>query len=74
MNINSVKFLSQVSLIKNIYNIYAKFRKYEYFKKLIKYVKKKEHISNLSLNLSSAFDDIKTKEKKIVLSKIFKYF
>ena len=74
MNINSVKFLSQVSLIKNIYNIYAKFRKYEYFKKLIKYVKTKEHISNLSLNLSSAFDDIKTKEKKIVLSKIFKYF
>ena len=74
MNINSVRFLSHASLIKNIYDIYAKYRKFECYKILINYSKSKKNISDFSKNLSSAFDDIKLKEKKIVLEKIFKYF
>ena len=44
MNINSVKFISQVSLIKNIYDYYTQFRKFEYFLKLKKYSQKKMSI------------------------------
>ena len=73
MNINSARLISQVSLIKNIYDYYEKFRKYEYYLKLIRYAKKKKYISDFSNDLSSAFNDIKLKEKKVVLSKIFKY-
>ena len=68
-----VKFISQVSLIKNIYDYYTQFRKFEYFLKLKKYSQKKKSISDFANDLSSAFDDIKLKEKKIVLSKICKY-
>ena len=74
MNINSARFISQISLIKNIYDVYIKFRKFECFKLLLKYSKAKKYICDFSNNLSSAFDNIKYKEKKVILSKILKYF
>ena len=74
MNINSVRILYKVSLIKNICDIYTKFRKYQYFKKLVKYSQKKKYISDFSNNLSSAYDDIKSEAKRNIITKIFKYF
>ena len=74
MNINSARYISQISLIKNIYDVYIKFRKFECFKLLMKYSKAKKYICDFSNNLSSAFDNIKFKEKKVIISKLLKYF
>ena len=74
MNINNARFLSQVCLIKNIYDTYAKFRKFESFKILKKYSEKKKYIYYFSKNISNLFPNIKFEEKKIILSKILKYY
>ena len=74
MNINNARIILKVSLIKNICDIYTKFRKFQYFKKLVKYCKKKKYISDFSNNLSSAYDEINSETKKNIVTKIFKYF
>ena len=74
MNINSVKYLYEVSLIKKLYDAITQYRKYESYKILMNYLKSKKIIDNFSKNLSSAFTDIRSKEKKIITSKLLKYF
>ena len=73
MNINSAKFLSYISLIKRIFDGVVKLRKYEYFMKLKKFAERNKNMNSLSKSLSSAYNYLKLKKQKYILSKILKY-
>ena len=74
MNINSAKYLSYVSLLKIVSDGILELRKYECFKKLRDFYQAKRNMSNLSNSLSLAYNDIRNKKQKILMSKILKYW
>ena len=74
MNINSANYLSYVSLLKNIFDGVLKIRKLDCFKKLRGFYERNKNIDNLSKSLSLAYNDLKLKKKKYLITKILKYF
>jgi len=61
-------------LLKNIFDGVLKIRKLDCFKKLRGFYERNKNIDNLSKSLSLAYNDLKVKKKKYLITKILKYF
>ena len=64
MNINSAKYLSYISLLKNIFDGVLNLRKIECFKKLKEFAARNKNMNSLSKTLSEAYNDLQIKKGK----------